>query len=176
MTVKRVAIAGGLLFRACSATSEIMSDLYHNRVLELAAEIPNLGTLDDPDGRSHKVSRVCGSEVWVDLKLSEDGETITDIAVESKACALGAATLSVLSENAVGAKTQDVIDARDALRAMLKEGAEPPSGRFWELRHLSGVRDYPQRHMSTMLAFEAAVDAIEDARSRRDAGIEAEDA
>lgn len=153
-----------------------MSDLYHNRVLELAAEIPNLGSLSDPDGRSHKVSRVCGSEVTVEINLSEDGETITDIAVESKACALGAATLSVLSEHAVGATTQEVIDARNALKAMLKDGAEPPSGRFWELRHLSGVRDYPQRHMSTLLAFEAAVEAIEDARSRHVASIEAEDA
>lgn len=153
-----------------------MSDLYHNRVLELAAEIPNLGSLSDPDGRSHKVSRVCGSEVTVEINLSEDGETITDIAVESKACALGAATLSVLSEHAVGATTQEVVDARNALKAMLKDGAEPPSGRFWELRHLSGVRDYPQRHMSTLLAFEAAVEAIEDARSRHGASIEAEDA
>lgn len=153
-----------------------MSDLYHNRVLELAAEIPNLGSLNDPDGRSHKVSRVCGSEVTVEINLSDDGETITDIAVESKACALGAATLSVLSEHAIGATTQEVISARDALKAMLKEGAEPPSGRFWELRHLSGVRDYPQRHMSTLLAFEAAVEAIEDARSRHSAEIEAEDA
>lgn len=153
-----------------------MSDLYHNRVLELAAEIPNLGSLSDPDGRSHKVSRVCGSEVTVEINLSDDGETITDIAVESKACALGAATLSVLSEHAIGATTQEVIAARDALKAMLKDGAEPPSGRFWELRHLSGVRDYPQRHMSTLLAFEAAVEAIQDARSRHSAEIEAEDA
>jgi NifU-like protein involved in Fe-S cluster formation len=47
---------------------------------------------------------------------------------------------------------------------MLKEGGPPPSGRFWELRHLEGVRDYPARHASTMLAFDAAVDALEQAQ------------
>ena len=145
---------------------QLMSDLYHNRVLELAANIPNEGMLSDPDGRSHKVSRVCGSEVVVEINLEDDGETISEIAVQSKACALGAATLSVLAEHAVGATTQEVLETRDALRAMLKEGGTPPSGRFWELRHLAGVRDYPQRHMSTMLAFEAAAEAIENARTR----------
>ena len=57
--------------------------------------------------------------------------------------------------------------ARDALRAMLKEAGEPPAGRFAELRHLQGVADYPPRHTSTMLAFEAAVEAIEQARTTR---------
>jgi NifU-like protein involved in Fe-S cluster formation len=144
-------------------------DLYHNRVLELAADIPNIGVLDDPDGRSHKISRICGSEVVVEVNLSENGHEISEIAVTSKACALGAATLSVLSGNAVGATDEEVIAARNGLKAMLKEGAEPPGGRFWELRHLQGVADYPQRHMSTLLAFEAAVAAIEEARSKQSA-------
>lgn len=145
----------------------MVTDLYHNRVLELAADIPNIGQLPHADGRAHKVSRVCGSEIWVDLNLSADNETVTEIAVRSKACALGAATLSVLSGNATGATVKEVIAARDQLKAMLKQGAEPPGGRFWELRHLSGVMDYPQRHMSTMLAFEAAVAAIDDALAKR---------
>jgi NifU-like protein involved in Fe-S cluster formation len=147
----------------------MVTDLYHNRILELAADIPNLGQLSDPDGRSHKVSRVCGSEVWVDVNLSDEGTHITGIAVQSKACALGAATLSILSEHATGATTAEVIAARDQLKAMLKQGAEPPDGRFWELRHLSGVMDYPQRHQSTLLAFEAAAAAISDAQLKRGA-------
>jgi NifU-like protein involved in Fe-S cluster formation len=145
----------------------MVTDLYHSRVLELAADIPNTGHLDAPDGKAHKVSRVCGSEVWVEVNLSQDGETITDIAVESKACALGAATLSVLSGNAIGATRDDVIKARDQMKAMLKEGGTPPDGRFWELRHLQGVSDYPQRHQSTLLSFNAAIAAIEDALENR---------
>ena len=60
-----------------------MSELYHNRVLELAAEIPHIGDLPDPDGSVLKVSRVCGSTVKVDLTLDEAGERITAIAVDS---------------------------------------------------------------------------------------------
>ena len=141
-----------------------MEDLYHPRILELAADIPHVGRLDQPDGAATKVSRVCGSVVTVELKL-KDGK-ISDIAVHPKACALGQAATGVLAMHAIGATPSEVREARDGLGAMLKEGAEPPGGRFWELRHLQGVRDYPPRHTSTMLAFDAAVDALEQAKAK----------
>lgn len=143
-----------------------MSDLYHNRVLELAADIPNVGALADADGSATKVARICGSTVKVDVKLDEKGQSVTEIAVDPKACALGQAATAILSENAVGASYDELVAARDQLRAMLKEGGPAPKGRFWELRHLEGVRDYPPRHGSTILAFEAILEAIEDARTR----------
>lgn len=141
-----------------------MDDLYHPRILELAADIPHVGRLDAPDAVSTKVSRVCGSVVTVEVKL-KDG-VVSAIAVHPKACALGQAATGVLAMNALGATPQEIRQARDALRAMLKDGAPPPTGRFWELRHLEGVRDYPPRHASTMLAFDAAVDALEQAAAK----------
>ena len=144
-----------------------MADLYHNRVLELAADIPHVGRLDDAHGSATKLSRICGSTVRVDIKLAEDGETVSEIAVDPKACALGQAATAILAANAIGATYDELVEARDQLRAMLKEGGPPPRGRFWELRHLEGVRDYPPRHASTMLAFEAVLEAFETARTRR---------
>ncbi|MEO1101012.1 MAG: iron-sulfur cluster assembly scaffold protein [Pseudomonadota bacterium] len=142
-----------------------MSDLYHNRILELAAGIPNLGALENAQGSVEKVSRICGSTVRVDVRLSEDGETVEAIAVDPRACALGQAATSILAEHAVGATVDEIVAARDAMRAMLKENGAPPEGRFWELRHLQAVADYPPRHTSTMLAFDAAIAAIEEARA-----------
>ncbi|MEZ5999048.1 MAG: iron-sulfur cluster assembly scaffold protein [Hyphomonas sp.] len=144
-----------------------MSELYHNRILELAANIPNVGRLADAEGSVLKVSRVCGSKVQVDVKLDAAGEHVAEIAVDAQACALGQAATSVLAEHAVGASVAEIIAARDALRAMLKEDGPPPEGRFWELRHLQPVADYPPRHASTLLAFEAAVAAIEEALEKR---------
>jgi len=144
-----------------------MSELYHNRILELAAGIPNVGHLAGPEGSVTRVSRVCGSVVHVEVTLDEAGETVTGIAVDPKACALGQAATAILAEHAVGAPVSEIIAARDALKAMLKEGGPPPEGRFWELRHLEPVADYPPRHASTMLAFDAAVAAIEEALQKR---------
>jgi len=140
-----------------------MDDLYHPRILELAADMPHVGRLDAPQGAATKVSRVCGSVVSVEVKL-KDG-LVSEIAVMPKACALGQASTAILAMNAVGASPKEIAAARDGLRAMLKEGAGAPTGRFWELRHLAGVRDYPARHASTMLAFEAACAAIEAAQA-----------
>jgi NifU-like protein involved in Fe-S cluster formation len=144
-----------------------MSELYHNRILELAASIAHVGRLADAEGSVLKVSRVCGSTVNVDVKLDAAGERVAAIAVDPKACALGQAATSILAEHAVGAPVDEIVAARDALRAMLKEGAPPPQGRFWELRHLEPVADYPPRHASTLLAFEAAVAAIAEALAAR---------
>jgi NifU-like protein involved in Fe-S cluster formation len=141
-----------------------MDDLYHPRIMELAAEIPHVGRLDNPDGAATKVSRVCGSVVTVELNL-KDG-AVSAIAVHPKACALGQAATGVLAMHAIGATADEIRAARDALRAMLKQGAPPPAGRFWELRHLEGVRDYPPRHASTMLAFDAAVEALDQAHAK----------
>ncbi len=138
-------------------------DLYHARVLELAADIPNPGRLDAPDGTATKVSRVCGSVVSVDVRL-EDGR-IAAIGLDAQACALGQASAAVFAANAVGATPQDVRAARDALSAMLRADGPPPTGRFWELRHLEAVRAYPPRHASTMLAFDAAVAALDEAEA-----------
>lgn len=143
-----------------------MDDLYHPRILELAADMPHVGRLDAPDGAATKVSRVCGSVVTVELKL-KDG-AVSDIAVHPKACALGQAATAILAMNAIGATPAEIRAARDGLRAMLKEGGAPPAGRFWELRYLEGVRDYPPRHTSTMLAFDAAVEALEIAQRGSD--------
>ena len=56
---------------------------------------------------------------------------------------------------------------RDALRAMLKQGAPPPEGRFADLAVLAPVKDYPPRHASTMLAFEATAEAVRQALAGR---------
>ncbi|MBX3509962.1 MAG: iron-sulfur cluster assembly scaffold protein [Hyphomonadaceae bacterium] len=141
-----------------------MEDLYHGRILELAADIPHVGRLENADGAATKVSRVCGSVVTVELRL-KDG-LVSEIAVHPKACALGQAATAVLAMNAIGATPTEIRAARDGLAKMLREGAAPPVGRFWELRHLEGVRDYPARHASTLLAFDAAVDALAQAEQK----------
>lgn len=146
-----------------------MSDLYHNRVLELAANIPALAPIERAEASVERLSRICGSTVRVDIQLNSAGTHIEAISVDPKACALGQAATSILAEAAYGAPIIEIFQARDALKAMLKDNAPPPQGRFWELRHLASVADYPPRHTSTMLAFEAACDAINAALAARQA-------
>lgn len=139
----------------------MIDDLYSARVLTLAANMPRAGRLADPQGSAEKVSKLCGSRVLVDVSL-QDGR-VSDFAQEVKACALGQASAAVLGEHVIGASVAELEAARDALKAMLKQGAPPPEGRFADLKALEVVRDYPPRHASTMLAFEAVVEAAHKA-------------
>ena len=136
----------------------MIDDLYSARILKLVANIPHAGRLPAPDASAEKISKLCGSRILVDVKVA-DGQ-VTDFAQEVKACALGQAAASVLGAHVVGATLSEIEMARDAFRAMLKAGSPPPTGRFSELAVLEAVKDYPARHASTMLAFEAAAEAV----------------
>lgn len=153
----------------------MIDDLYSAKVLRLAAVTPRLGRLADAHASSEKVSKLCGSRVTVDVKV--EGDTVVDFAQDVKACALGQAAASVLGEHVMGASLAEIEAARDALRAMLKAGGPPPVGRFADLALLEAVKDYPPRHTSTMLAFEAAAEAVRTAVERNaDAGLHLPDA
>jgi NifU-like protein involved in Fe-S cluster formation len=142
----------------------MIDDLYSARLLKLAANMPRAGRLPQPDGTSEKVAKLCGSRVVVDVVL--DGDRVVDFAQDVKACALGQAAAAVLGTHVVGAALSEIEMARDAFRAMLKDGADAPVGRFSDLSMLAPVKDYPARHASTLLAFEATVDAVHQALAR----------
>lgn len=142
----------------------MIDDLYSAKVLGLAANLPRLGRLPAPDGSAEKVAKLCGSRIVVDVKM--DGDRVADFAQDVKACALGQASAAVLGAHVVGATLDELETARDAFRAMLKSDGPGPEGRFADLALLAPVKDYPARHASTLLAFEAAAEAVRNALAR----------
>jgi NifU-like protein involved in Fe-S cluster formation len=143
----------------------MLNEIYNTRILALAADIPRLGRLRDPDASATAHSKLCGSTVTVDLKV-DDG-TVTDFAHEVKACALGQASSSIMARLVVGSTDEELRLVREAMRRMLKEGAAPPEGRWEDLRVLEPVRDYKARHASTLLTFDAVVNALDQIAARR---------
>ena len=143
----------------------MIDDLYSAKLLRLAAEMPRAGRLAEPDATSEKVSKLCGSRVVVDVKV--EGGHVADFAQDVKACALGQAAASVLGAHVIGASLQELESTRDAFRSMLKAGGPAPEGRFGDLALLAPVKDYPARHTSTLLAFEAVAEAVRNAVDRR---------
>ena len=143
----------------------MIDDIYSAKVLRLAAETPRLGRLSDAHASSEKVSKLCGSRVVVDVKV--EGDLVSDFAQDVTACALGQAAASVLGAHVIGATLGELEGTRDAFRAMLKAGGPAPEGRFADLALLAAVRDYPARHASTLLAFEAAAEAVRNAVAQR---------
>ncbi len=137
----------------------MLDDIYNKRILELAADIPRIGRLAHPQASATAHSKLCGSTVTVDLSM--DGDVVTDFAHDVKACALGQASSSIMARHVVGSTAGELRALRDSVRRMLKENADPPSDPKWEdLRVLLPVRDFKARHASTLLTFDAVVEAI----------------
>src|SRR6516162_4719494 len=146
----------------------MLNDVYNRRIIELAGNIPRLGRLSDADASATAHSKLCGSTVTIDLKM--EGDTVTDFAHEVKACALGQASSSIMARNIVGARAQELRALRETVRKMLKEnGAPPQNGKWADIGVLEPVRDYKARHASTMLTFDAVVDAIVQIEKKRGA-------
>lgn len=137
--------------------------LYSSRILALAADMPRAKRLDNPDGTARKRAPLCGSTVTVDIKI-EDGR-ITDYGQDVKACALGQASAAVIGAAIVGQDEATIRMGRDQLLSMLKEGGPVPEAPFDGLEVLEPAKDYKNRHASIMLAFEAALDAMDQAKA-----------
>jgi len=143
----------------------MLNDIYNKKIIELAGNIPRLGRLPAPDASATAHSKLCGSTVKVDLKM--DGPVVTDFAHEGKACALGQASSSIMARHVVGSTASELRDLRETVRKMLKENGAPPQGKWADVGLLEPVRDFKARHASTLLTFDAVVDAISQIEAKR---------
>lgn len=137
----------------------MFSDIYNDRILDLAGNIPRQGRLAAPDASAKAHSKLCGSTVIVDLVMI-NGQVI-DFAHEVKACALGQAAASIMARHVIGSSGAELRELRETVRAMLKENGPPPQGKWADIALLEPVRDYKARHASTLLTFDATVECVE---------------
>jgi NifU-like protein involved in Fe-S cluster formation len=136
----------------------MINEIYNRKILQFAADIPRLQRLDAPDATATAISRLCGSKVTVDVKMANGA--VSDFGQEVKACALGQASSSIMGRHVLGSTPAELRQLRSQMYAMLKEGGKPPTGKWQDLEALLPVRDFKARHASTLLTFDAVVDAV----------------
>ncbi len=145
----------------------MLDQVYNRRILQLAADIPRIGRLAAADASATAHSKLCGSTVTVDVAM--EGDRVADFAHEVRACALGQASSSIMARNVIGSTADELKRVRGEMFDMLKKHGKPPSGKWADLAALEPVRDYSARHASTMLTFDAVVDAIGKIEEKRKA-------
>lgn len=136
-----------------------LSDLYSEKILEIAANQPIPGRLANPGATARRVSRVCGSSIEVDVTLT--GGVISGYGHTISACALGQTSAAIVAARIVGTPADELRLVRTQMYAMLKADGAPPDGRWDDLKYLEPVREYRPRHTSTLLVFDAVVDALD---------------
>ena len=143
----------------------MINDIYNRKILGFAADIPRLQRLSRPDATAVAHSRLCGSKVTVDVAM-RDG-VVSDFGHEVKACALGQASSSIMARHVVGSAPEELRAIREQMYKMLKEEGPAPTGKWADLEALLPVRDFKARHASTLLTFDAVVDAVEQIEARQ---------
>lgn len=143
-------------------------EIYNQRLLALADDLSRTERLDSPDATAWVRSRLCGSEVTVDLKM--DGPVVTDFAHEVKACKLGTAAAAVMARHVVGSSATELRELRETMRTMLKQNGPAPTGKWSDLEALLPARKVRSRHPSIMLTFDAVTKAISEIEARRGTG------
>jgi NifU-like protein involved in Fe-S cluster formation len=143
----------------------MLDDVYNRRILGLAADIPRIGRLSAPMATAVAHSKLCGSKVTVDLVV-ENGR-VTDFAHDVKACALGQASSSIMARHVIGSTSAELRSLRETVHAMLKDNGPAPEGKWEEASVLLPVREYKARHASTLLTFDAVVDALDQIEARQ---------
>ena len=153
--------------RTVSQDKEQLLQLYNERILDYAANIPCTDPLADPDATATKDSPLCGSRVSVELKMAEDG-TVAEYGQKVRACALGKASASIMGHKIIGQTPDQLRAARDALWGILKEDADAPEGHWQDLQIMAPARDWKSRHGSVMLAYEAVVACLDQIEAHPD--------
>ena len=152
----------------------MLDDIYNQRILTLAAHVPRLGRLASPMATAVAHSKLCGSKITVDIIM--DNGVVTDFAHEVKACALGQASSAIMANNIIGSTAAELRAVQIAVRRMLKESGAPPTGKWQDAVVLQPVSAFKARHASTLLTFDAVVDAIGQIEAQEEANLRASQA
>ncbi|GGI94168.1 iron-sulfur cluster assembly scaffold protein [Polymorphobacter multimanifer] len=135
--------------------------LYNREILRLAAEGGGATRLAAPMGSAVKVSPVCGSRVTADVVLDPAG-VVVDHGQEVRACALGQAAATLVARGITGQDRAALAAARAELAGWLAGGADEPAWPGFAV--FAPARPHRARHASILLAFDAAIAAVDAAR------------
>lgn len=122
---------------------------YNDKVLEHFRNPRNVGSIENPDGKSTEGSPACGDMVSVYIKVDDNTKKIKDVKFESYGCASNIATGSIITELAKGKTLEDAkkIDWRQASDAL---GGLPKIKTHCSVLAVDGlraaIRNYEEKH------------------------------
>ncbi|PWJ47478.1 nitrogen fixation protein NifU [Quadrisphaera granulorum] len=149
-----------------------LDSLYQELILDHAkrrlgatdlAELPEL-TESTCGATSHQRNPICGDEIT--LRVTLDGEVVSDIAWEGLGCSISQASASMLTDLARGTTTAELAQLTEGFREAMRSKGQLPldEERYGDAAALSGVSKFTARVKCAMLAWVALEDATRRAR------------
>jgi len=97
-----------------------LSDIYREIILDYYRHPRNYGKIENPDIFARDSNPLCGDEIEIYIRLSEDKKKIEDIKFQGKGCAISQASVSMLTEMVQGLSLEEVknISKEDIFEAL----------------------------------------------------------
>jgi len=111
---------------------------------------------------SHQHNPICGDDVTLRVRITDDGGVIRDVTWEGSGCSISQASASMLTELVEGMPRAEASALIDGFRTALRSRGEIvlDEDTYLDATALSGVSKYVARVKCAMLAWVALEDAL----------------
>lgn len=139
-------------------------DETHRHIVEDHCRNPrNFNTINTIDTQAHIDNPFCGDDVLVQLKL--DNNTLAQVCVQGRGCAICQASASIMAELIQGIESTQAFKLSDQVRKMLSTDqplSETESDSIGDAIALQGVRNFPIRVKCALLAWVTLEEALKN--------------
>ena len=137
-----------------------LDDLYRDTVLDHFRTPRGRKPLDRVDRSRDGHNPICGDRMTVAITL--DGDRITDVAVDSKGCAISVASGSMLAELVPGLTATRAREIIAAFKQMMRGQPPPADLDIGDLDTLGGIKNFPVRVKCALLAWMTLDDILQN--------------
>ena len=140
-------------------------DLYQEIVMDHNRRPRNFGSIADSTSSSEGFNPLCGDQVTVFLKVSD--EIVEDVSFEGVGCAISKSSASMMTEGVKGKSVEEALIVFQAFRRMLTTTSDQveDSEVLGDLEILKGVSQYPTRIKCATLSWHTLQAALQGSGS-----------
>ena len=140
-------------------------DLYQEIVMDHNRRPRNFGSIADSTSSSEGFNPLCGDQVTVFLKVSD--EIVEDVSFEGIGCAISKSSASMMTEEVKGKSVEEALMVFQAFRRMLTTTGDQveDSEILGDLEILKGVSQYPTRIKCATLSWHTLQAALQGSGS-----------
>ena len=139
-------------------------DETHRHIVEDHCRNPrNFNTLNTADTQAYIDNPFCGDDVLVQLKL--DNNTLAQVCVQGRGCAICQASASIMAELIQGVQITEASKLSEQIRKMLSTDQQlnqTESDAIGDAIALQGVRNFPIRVKCALLAWATLEEALKN--------------
>ena len=140
-------------------------ELYQEIVMDHNRRPRNFGSMTDSTATSEGFNPLCGDQITLFLKVSED--IVEDISFEGVGCAISKSSASMMTEGVKGKSVEEALTVFQAFREMItaKSDGSKYSEILGDLEILKGVAQYPTRIKCATLSWHTLQAALQGTES-----------